>query len=106
VFNPREYAAQRAGFVGELFARNIAIGLDRVLPSADELVHACLAAIPVSIDDARTMGDWRQADLDVIRRLRHAKNLITAAEVHAARLRDQTIAAALTQWISIKPGLP
>jgi hypothetical protein len=104
VLNDRELAEQRTRFVGELYARDIAAGLDSVLPTVDGLVAACLAAIPVTHDEVMAIDDWRAEPRDTMRRLRQAKNLISAAE-SLPRGDDPEIAAELDLWVRRKPRL-
>ncbi|GAB2955655.1 hypothetical protein GCM10027280_50220 [Micromonospora polyrhachis] len=102
-FRPHEHAEARARFVGDLFARGIAKGLDGVLPTADELVRSCLAAIPITIAEVTSIDDWRHESLDTIRRLRLAKNLINAAQGHRVRVTHPGTLADLDQWIRFQP---
>ncbi len=104
VLNQRELAEQRARFVGGLYACDIAAGLDSVLPTVDELIAACLAAIPVTPDEVMAIEDWRAEPRDTMRRLRQAKNLINAAE-SLPRGDDPEVAAELDLWVRRKPRL-
>ena len=104
VFDPRELAKHRARFVGGLYARAITTGLDSILPTADELIAACLAAIPVTPTEVTAIDDWRGETLDTMRRLRQAKNLINAAE-YLPRPHDPKLATDLDRWIRLKPRL-
>jgi hypothetical protein len=80
VLDPRALAERRARFVGELHARAITTGLDTILPTPDELVADCLAAMPMTSAEATAIDDWRDEALDTMCRLRRAKNLINAFE--------------------------
>jgi hypothetical protein len=102
--DPRELAERRARFVGELYARAITTGPDTILPTADELVAGCLAAISVTFAEATAIADWRAETLDTMRRLRRAKTLINAAENLPSPL-NPNLAADLDLWIRLKPRL-
>ncbi|MFI5953747.1 hypothetical protein [Cryptosporangium sp. NPDC051539] len=79
-----------------------------ILPSADTVVRACLDALPVSLDQVAVYPDPR--DLHTLEHqemleLRHAKNLVNAAERHLAHLDDPDLADRLRAWLAIRPRL-
>ncbi len=80
--------------------------LDR-LPSADEVVRACLHAIPVEFDEVALDDDrdLHRLDLTQMRQSRRAKNLVNAAQWHRDHIRDENLADQLRRWIAVKPRL-
>ncbi|MCW3818485.1 hypothetical protein ONA91_28990 [Micromonospora sp. DR5-3] len=79
-----------------------------VLPSADDIVRACLDAIPVGLNEAATLDDGRDlggVDRTQMRHSRQAKNLVSAAQWHLDAVLDPHLAAQLREWIDIKPRL-
>lgn len=62
-----------------------------------------LRALPLPIDDARRLAPrWRELDIEQIRKLRLAKNLLRPALMINESLRDPRIAA----WEQVVPVLP
>jgi hypothetical protein len=81
--------------------------LDR-LPSADEVVRACLRAIPIGVDDVPLLDDDRdlhRLDLTQMRQSRQAKKLVNAAQWHRDQVRDESLADQLQRWTTVKPRL-
>jgi hypothetical protein len=79
-----------------------------VLPSADEVVRACLDAIPVGLNEVAVLDDrrdLRRLDITHMRQSRHAKTLVSAAQWHLDDVQDAHLAARLREWIDIKPRL-
>ncbi|MCP3803906.1 hypothetical protein NLX83_32025 [Allokutzneria sp. A3M-2-11 16] len=105
VYSAAEAAVRTAGFVAELHRGGMAEEVAEVLPSAEELVRACLAEIPIPPERALTRGVLDDLDVTAIRNSRQARILVDAAEQHAARLRDPRIAAQLRRWTALKPRL-
>ncbi|GAA3987989.1 hypothetical protein GCM10022247_02960 [Allokutzneria multivorans] len=105
VYSAAEAAVRTAAFVAELHRGGIADEVAEVLPSADELVRACLAEIPIPPERVLTRGVLDDLDVGAIRTSRQAKILVEAAEQHTARLRDPRLAAELRRWSSLKPRL-
>ncbi|WP_086827090.1 hypothetical protein [Allokutzneria sp. NRRL B-24872] len=105
VYSASEAAVRTAAFVAELHREGIADEVAEVLPSAEELVRACLAEIPIPPERVLTRGVLDDLDVDAIRTSRQAKILVEAAEQHRARLRDGRLAAELRSWSSLKPRL-
>jgi hypothetical protein len=105
IFTPAESAMKVAYFVAQL--RRAGHDLP-VVPSADEVVRACLEAIPVALGEVALLDDRR--DLRCLDRKqtihsRQAKNLVSAAEWHLDQLQDHALADRLRQWLVIKPRL-
>ncbi|MFB9907565.1 hypothetical protein [Allokutzneria oryzae] len=105
VYSAADAAVRTATFVAELHRQGIAREVAEVLPSADELVRACLAEIRIPPEKALTRGVFEDLDVNAIRRTRQAKILVDAAEKHAARLVDPRVAAELRRWTALKPYL-
>lgn len=95
----------RCALRSEASAADVADVAD-ALPTAAQIVRSCLAAVPLTLAEARTPFRLRSADLDVLRRARRAKNLINAAAPHLRDLEDPSLAAELTRWMSAVPNLP
>lgn len=105
VFTPADCALKMAHFVADM--RRVGHEL-AVLPSADEVVHACLAAIPAGPDEVALLDDRRDLshlDHNQIRQSRQARNLVSAAEWHLGHVQDRALADRLRQWLNIKPRL-
>ncbi len=103
MLNSSQLAEQRARFVGGLYACAITTGLDNILPSTDELVAACLAAMLVTLAEVMAVGDWGFEAIDTMRRLRQAKNLVNATD-GLPRGRDQKSSPNLTGGSDSSPG--
>ncbi|GIF49821.1 hypothetical protein DFJ67_0146 [Asanoa ferruginea] len=102
VFSESETAMKIAYFTGEMRG----LGVDpAVLPSADEVVRACLGAIPVSLREVATADDLSGLDIGQMRLSRRAKNLVSAAQRHLDHVVDTDLATRLRAWIDIKPKL-
>jgi hypothetical protein len=97
VFTRSESAIQLAAFVARLEP-----GDD--LPAGDEVVQACLDAIPVGIDEV-ARGDPMRMGIQQQRLSRRARGLVRMAEPHLARVRDRQLADRLRRWIEIAPEL-
>jgi hypothetical protein len=81
--------------------------LDR-LPSADDVIRACLQAIPFAVEEVPLLDDDRdlhRLDLTQMRRSRQAKNLVNAAQWHREYVRDEHLADQLRRWIAVRPRL-
>jgi hypothetical protein len=105
VFGPADAAAKIAYFVAD--ARRAGVDL-AALPSADDVVRACLNAIPVALDTVAVLDDRRdlhRLDPPQLRQSRQAKNLINAAAWHLDAVQDVDLATQLRQWLNIKPRL-
>jgi hypothetical protein len=79
-----------------------------VLPSADEVVRACLDAIPVGLNEVAGLDDRRdlsRLDTTQMRQSRQAKTLVSAAQWHLDDVQDAHLAARLRERIDIKPRL-
>jgi hypothetical protein len=78
--------------------------LDR-LPCADDVVRACLHAIPIAVEEVALLDDDRdlhRLDLTQMRQSRQAKNLVNAAQWHRDHVRDEHLADQLRRWIAVK----
>lgn len=106
VFTRAESAEKVAYFAADM--RRAGAELPELLPSADDIVRACLDAIPVGRDQM-TMLDARRdlqgLDRTQMRLSRQAKNLINAAQWHLDEVQDERLADQLREWIAVKPGL-
>lgn len=107
VFTPVESAERMAYFVAgtRAAAADLAVVL---LPSADEVVAACLAAIPVGLDQVALLDNRR--DLHRLTRAqmltsRQARQLVSAAEQHLDHVRDHELAERFRRWLAVKPRL-
>ena len=79
-----------------------------VLPSADEVVRACLEALPVRLDDVAMVAarrDFSGLDRTQMRQSRQAKILVSAAQWHVDEVEDARLASQLREWIGVKPQL-
>ncbi|WP_204290738.1 hypothetical protein [Micromonospora gifhornensis] len=79
-----------------------------VMPSAGDIVTACLDAIPISLNEVTTLveqGCPGGLELTQMRQCRLAKNLFTAVLGHLDDVRDTRLAAHLRDWIDTKPRL-
>ncbi|MFI7426628.1 hypothetical protein ACIBPB_06535 [Micromonospora sp. NPDC049836] len=105
VFTEAESVGKLAYFVADLRRSGVEVA---ELPSADEIVRACLDAIPVGRHEVATLVDRRDLhDLDrtQMRHSRQARNLVNAAQWHLDEVHDPHLAAELREWIEIKPRL-
>lgn len=105
VFTPAESAEKMAYLVLALRRAGVALA---TLPSADDVVRACLDAIPVGLDQVPLLDDRRdlhKLDLTQMRLSRQAKNLINAAQWHLDEIHDEQLAGQLRDWIAAKPRL-
>lgn len=105
VFTTAEYAEKLAYFV--LRVRHTGT-VSPGLPSADDVVRACLQAIPVDPEQAVARGSGRDlVNLDPaqMRRSRQARILVNAAQWHLGAVRDRRLAGQLREWIALKPRL-
>jgi hypothetical protein len=106
VFTRAEGAEKVAYFVADM--RRAGAELPELLPSADDIVRACLDAIPVGRDQVAILDarrDLQGLDRTQMRLSRQAKNLINAAQWHLDEVQDERLADQLRQWIAVKPGL-
>lgn len=106
VFTAAESAEKMACFV--LGLRRAGVEAPAVLPSADDLVRACLAAIPVGLDQVALLDDRRdlhRLDRAQLRHSRQAKNLINAADGYLHEVEDERLAEQLRGWIAVKQRL-
>jgi hypothetical protein len=105
VLTDAHYAEKRAYFALDM-RRTAAIDAD--LPSADDIVRACLQAIQLTPEHAaiRQAGqDLASIDPGLIRASRQAKNLVSAAQWHLDLVADEQLAGQLRDWIRVKPRL-
>jgi hypothetical protein len=105
VLGQGEAAERTAYYVAQMRDAGIAASS---LPSADDVVRACLDAMPVSLDYVAVLTDRR--DLHMLERQemldsRRARKLLNAAERHQANLGDQDLTERLRAWLTIKPRL-
>jgi hypothetical protein len=79
------------------------------LPSPDDIARACLAAIPVTIEEAAVRdgtGSLTTRDRDRLLRSREAKRLISAAHWHLDdAVSDHELVRQVRQWEQAKPRL-
>jgi hypothetical protein len=98
----REYVMRRLNLTAAL--------LDRVAPdreveilSPEDAFALVLDNLPMSLEEAfRTAPQWRELEIDQIRRLRTVKNMLTPALAINARHNDTRISA----WEPVLPMLP
>jgi hypothetical protein len=105
VLTDAHYAEKRAYFALDM-RRTAAIDAD--LPSADDIVRACLRAIQLTPEQAaiRQAGqDLASINPGLIRASRQAKNLVSAAQWHLDLVADEQLAGQLRDWIRVKPRL-
>ena len=106
VFTRAESAEKMAYFVHDM--RRAEAELPQLLPCADDVVRACLDAIPVGRDQVAMLDDRQQLrglDHTRMRLSRQAKNLVNAAQWHLDEVQDERLANQLRAWIAIKPRL-
>ncbi len=106
VFNAYEHAQRMAYFRAML--KDLDIDLLALVPSADEIVRDCLAAIPVSLDEVALVDHpsaLRQLDRSQMWASRQAKHLINAAQYNLDDVTDEQLAQQLRQWIAVKGRL-
>jgi hypothetical protein len=106
VFTPAAIAEKLAYFLLDL--RRTAVDLAELLPSADDVVRACLDAIPVGLDEVATLDDGRDLrslDRSQMRLSRQAKVLTNAAQWHLDDVQDERLADELREWVAVKPRL-
>ena len=104
----RVEAAQRlARLVAELRMRAITDELAGILPSADEVVRACLDALPATRTAVPTRDNTALApeNLDAMRISRQAKNLLNAALPHLDHVQDAALRTELQEWADIRTRL-
>jgi hypothetical protein len=102
VFSPVRHAANMAYFV---LAMRIARATSPTLPSADDVVRACLDAIPVTPGQAIARdddGSLPTIDRAVLEPSRQARFLVSAAQWHLDALADQELASRLHEWMAIR----
>jgi hypothetical protein len=104
-FTAHDTALRRAQFIGELHIRCVPLPPVAGLPTADELVRACLDAIPGSPNDLPRATDLHRLTHSEMQCSRRAKNLISAAEPHGERVRDPDLAERLRRCSELKPHL-
>jgi len=105
VLTDADYAEKRAYFALDM-RRKAAIEAD--LPSADNIVRACLQAIQLTPEQAaiRQAGlDLADVPLDLVKGSRHAKNMVSAAQPHLDLVAGEQLAGQLLDWITVKPRL-
>ncbi|MFE9693708.1 hypothetical protein [Micromonospora sp. NPDC005806] len=105
VFGAAETAVQVAAFVGSMVRE---VGWVIGLPTADDVVSECLAALPTDPDIIRLLGhdrDLRSLTIDELRASRQAKNLINAAAWYLEAVEDLALAERLRGWLAIKHQL-
>jgi hypothetical protein len=105
VFTDAHYAEKRAFFALDM---RRAAAIDADLPSADDIVRACLQAIQLTPEQAaiRQPGqDLASIDPGLIRASRQAKNLVSAAQWHLDLVADEQLAGQLRDWIRVMPRL-
>ncbi|MEV6266519.1 hypothetical protein AB0L64_05095 [Kribbella sp. NPDC051936] len=105
VFTEADSAEQLAYFTMRM--RRAGINL-AVLPSADEIVRACLNALPVHLDEVALLADRRDLsglDRAQMRQSRQAKKLVSAAQWHLDEVQDAALASLLREWIGVKSQL-
>jgi hypothetical protein len=102
IFSPVRYAGDMAYFV---LAMRWAQAASPSLPSADDVVRACLDAIPVPPEQAVGRDDdghLVMIDRAVLMPSREARFLVTAAQWHLDALADAELAGRLREWIAIR----
>jgi hypothetical protein len=105
VFDAANTAVQVAAFVGSM-ARQA--GPMNGLPSADDVVTECLAALPADPGALRLLDhdrDLQSLTIDELRASRAAKNLINGAAWHLESVQDAALAERLQGWLAIKHQL-
>lgn len=105
VLTDAQYAEKRAYFALDM-RRTAAIDAD--LPSADDLVRACLQAIQVSPEQAairQATQDLASIDAGLMKASRQAKTLVSAAQWHLDLVADEQLADQLRDWIRVRPRL-
>lgn len=101
-----ETAIRTAYFVNEQHERQgVNEHILALLPSAEEVVQDCLAALPISYGQAQEPIELSTRNIDTMRDARRAKNLISAAALHQGRLCDPQLSAQLSRWIDLGPNL-
>ncbi|GAA2404603.1 hypothetical protein GCM10010420_35180 [Streptomyces glaucosporus] len=106
-FDRAETACRLARKATELRVRGLADEVAGALPSADDLVRECLAAMPVPREDVPTRDtvEFARENLGAMRISRQARNLVAAALPHLERVRDPGLRAELTAWAEIRRRL-
>jgi hypothetical protein len=105
VFTEAESAEKLAYFAADMRRAGVELA---VLPSADDIVRACLDAFPVGLNEVAMLADRRDLgglDRTQMRHSRQAKNLVSAAQWHLDEVQDARLAAQLHEWIDIKRRL-
>jgi hypothetical protein len=105
VFTEAESAEKLAYFARDLRRAGIELA---GMPSADDIVRACLDALPVGLQEVAMLDDQRNLsglDPTQMRHSRQAKNLVSAAQWHVDGVQDARLAAQLREWIDIRPRL-
>jgi hypothetical protein len=106
VFTPAESAMRMAYFVADVRRTDPRPAV--TVPSADEVVRACLHALPVGLADVALLDDrrdLRRLDRTAMRHSRQARNLVSAAEQHLHHIDDAGLAAQLRRWLTVKSRL-
>lgn len=105
VFSEAASAEKLAYFAGDMRRAGVELA---VLPSADDIVRACLDALPVGLHEVAILDDQRDLsglDRTQMRHSRQAKNLVSAAQSHLDGVQDARLAAQLREWIDIRSRL-
>lgn len=105
VFTEAESAEKLAYFARDLRRAGIELA---GMPSADDIIRACLDAVPIGLNEVAILDDQRilsGLDRTQMRHSRQAKNLVSAAQWHLDGVQDARLAAQLREWIDIRPRL-
>lgn len=99
----RDEAAIRMLNIMAVLIRDDGVNENIELLSAKRVIRVLFRALPISVNEARRLApQWRGLDIDQIRRLRLAKNLLSPVLIIERELND----ARLSDWAEIKPLLP
>ncbi|HEY3870681.1 MAG TPA: hypothetical protein VGM10_20130 [Actinocrinis sp.] len=97
---------QRRLYFGASLLKRLPARHDGSLMDPDHLVELFLGALPISLEAAEQVEDWRTLDRVEMLRLRHVRNLLAPAllALHAAQGDD--IDERVKPWEALLPRLP
>lgn len=99
------YAEEAAYFTARMRQRGTASGR---LPPPDDIVRGCLAAIPVTMEQASVRddeGNLETLDRTRLLRSREARRMVSAMRWHLDAVSDQELASRARQWEEAKAHL-
>jgi hypothetical protein len=106
-FDPMDTAMRRAWSVTMLHSRHAPLPAEvrALLPTAEDLVKACLDAIPGTRETLARRDRLGTLTHPQMLHSRQARSLVHAAEYHRSRLHDPALVEELARWSAIRAEL-